>query len=126
MNLEALVEADRVHKSVYTDAAIFDAEMEKIWERIWVYCGHESQVPASGVGSVLLHVTVTPRSGSGSLWVYAAGTARPTSPAMQFGGTTPLTATVLVPVSPTGAITFVTSGPGVSVAVDAIGYVTIG
>ena len=86
----------------------------------------KSQVPASGVGSVLLHVTVTPRSGSGSLWVYAAGKARPTSPAMQFGGTTPLTATVLVPVSPTGAITFVTSGPGVSVAVDAIGYVTIG
>ncbi len=48
MNLDALVEPDRVHKTVYTDAAIFDAEMEKIWERIWVYCGHLSQVPNPG------------------------------------------------------------------------------
>ena len=45
MDLRKLVEPDRVHKSVYTDQAIFDREMERIWERIWVYCGHESQVP---------------------------------------------------------------------------------
>ena len=48
MKVEQLVEPDRVHKHVYTDQAIFDAEMEKIWERTWVYCGHESQVKASG------------------------------------------------------------------------------
>ena len=42
------VEPDRVHKTVYTDQQIFDVEMEKIWERIWVYCGHESQVPKPG------------------------------------------------------------------------------
>ena len=48
MNLQPLVEPDRVHQSVYTDPAIFDAEMEKIWERTWVYCGHESQVEAPG------------------------------------------------------------------------------
>ena len=47
-NFQALVEPDRVHKTVYTDQAIFDAEMEKIWERTWVYCGHESQVKAPG------------------------------------------------------------------------------
>ena len=47
-DLQRLVEPDRVHKSVYTDPAIFDAEMEKIWERIWVYCGHESQVRHPG------------------------------------------------------------------------------
>lgn len=47
-DLQRLVEPDRVHKSVYTDPAIFDAEMEKIWERIWVYCGHESQVKHPG------------------------------------------------------------------------------
>lgn len=46
--LQELVEPDRVHKSVYTDQAIFDAEMENIWERTWVYCGHESQVKAPG------------------------------------------------------------------------------
>ena len=38
MKVEQLVEPDRVHKHVYTDQAIFDAEMEKIWERTWVYC----------------------------------------------------------------------------------------
>lgn len=48
MDLQALVEPDRVHKSVYTDPAIFDAEMERIFEKIWVYCGHESQVKHPG------------------------------------------------------------------------------
>ena len=42
------VEPDRVHKRVYTDQQIFDREMERIFERIWVYCGHESQVPNAG------------------------------------------------------------------------------
>ncbi len=48
MNLENYVEPDRVRKQVYTDPAIFDLEMEKIWERTWVYCGHDSQVKAPG------------------------------------------------------------------------------
>ena len=48
MDVNALVEPDRVHRTVYTDQQIFDAEMERIWERIWVYCGHESQVPERG------------------------------------------------------------------------------
>ena len=48
MNLAELVEPDRVHRSVYTDPALFDAEMEHIFERVWVYCGHESQVPRTG------------------------------------------------------------------------------
>ena len=42
---DALVEPDRVHGSVYTDPAIFAAELEKIWFRSWVYVGHESEVP---------------------------------------------------------------------------------
>ena len=48
MNIASLVEPDRVHKTVYTDQQIFDTEMEKIWERTWVYCGHESQIPQVG------------------------------------------------------------------------------
>ena len=46
--LTELVEADRVHRSVYTDQSIFDLEMDRILERTWVYCGHESQVPTVG------------------------------------------------------------------------------
>ncbi|MFO0232546.1 MAG: Rieske 2Fe-2S domain-containing protein [Burkholderiales bacterium] len=48
MNPSALVEPDRVHRSVYTDPAIFELEMTHIWEKTWVYCGHESQVPNVG------------------------------------------------------------------------------
>jgi phenylpropionate dioxygenase-like ring-hydroxylating dioxygenase large terminal subunit len=48
MNIASLVEPDRVHKTVYTDQQIFDAEMRKIWERTWVYCGHASQVANAG------------------------------------------------------------------------------
>jgi len=48
MDITTLVEPDRVHKTVYTDQQIFDNEIEKIWERTWVYCGHESQVPKTG------------------------------------------------------------------------------
>src|SRR5882762_5300192 len=41
----ALIEHDRVHGSLYTDAAIYEAELERIWYRTWVYVGHESEVP---------------------------------------------------------------------------------
>ena len=42
---DTLVGSDRVHGSLYTDPAIFAAELEKIWFRTWVYVGHESEVP---------------------------------------------------------------------------------
>lgn len=47
-DLATLVEPDRVHKAVYTDPAIFDLEMERIFGRAWIYVGHESQVPNPG------------------------------------------------------------------------------
>ena len=34
-----------MHGSLYTDPAIFAAELEQIWYRTWVYVGHESEVP---------------------------------------------------------------------------------
>ena len=48
LDIDQLVQPDRVHRSVYTDPAIFELEMEHIWEKTWVYCGHESQVPKTG------------------------------------------------------------------------------
>jgi len=47
-NVSRLVEPDRVHKSVYTDEQLFDLEMERIHERVWIYCGHETQVKKPG------------------------------------------------------------------------------
>ena len=46
--LASLVRDDSVHKRVYTDPAVFDLEMERIYGRAWVYVGHESQVPQVG------------------------------------------------------------------------------
>ncbi len=43
-----LVEPDRVHRSVYTDPAIYQLEMERIFENTWIYVGHDSQVPDPG------------------------------------------------------------------------------
>ena len=40
-----LVHPERVHGSVYTDPAIFQAELGKIWYRLWIYVGHVSEVP---------------------------------------------------------------------------------
>src|SRR5438477_12757976 len=45
---DELVREDRVHRSVYTDSAIFDEEMVKIFGCTWVYLAHESEIPAPG------------------------------------------------------------------------------
>ncbi len=37
-----------VHASVYTDPAIFDAEMRNIFERSWCYVAHESEIEKPG------------------------------------------------------------------------------
>jgi phenylpropionate dioxygenase-like ring-hydroxylating dioxygenase large terminal subunit len=39
-----LAQRDRVHSSLYTDAAIFAEELEKIWYSTWVFVGHESEI----------------------------------------------------------------------------------
>jgi phenylpropionate dioxygenase-like ring-hydroxylating dioxygenase large terminal subunit len=44
-DLDGLIEADRVHGSLYTDPDIFAAELERIWYRTWIYVGHVSEVP---------------------------------------------------------------------------------
>lgn len=41
----ALIEPARVHSRLYTDPAIFDEELRRIWYRTWVYVGHVSEVP---------------------------------------------------------------------------------
>src|SRR4029079_12210492 len=40
-----LVQEDRVHRLIYTDPAIFQAELVRIFGAVWVYLGHESQIP---------------------------------------------------------------------------------
>lgn len=40
-----LIRDDRVHGSLYTDPAVYSAELERIWYRTWVYVGHVSELP---------------------------------------------------------------------------------
>src|ERR1700747_3034303 len=44
---DELVQEDRVHRLIYTDPAIFAAEMTNVFGAVWVYLGHESQIPAN-------------------------------------------------------------------------------
>jgi len=43
-DFDELVQEDRVHRLIYTDQAIFQAEMTQIFGAVWVYLGHESQI----------------------------------------------------------------------------------
>jgi benzoate/toluate 1,2-dioxygenase alpha subunit len=38
----------RVHTDVYTDPEVFRLEMERIYEKNWIYVAHESQLPNAG------------------------------------------------------------------------------
>ena len=47
-DIHKLVAPGRVHQRVYTDPDIFELEMSRIFERSWIYVGHESQIAAPG------------------------------------------------------------------------------
>ena len=46
--LSQLVAPGRVHRKLYTDPAIFELEMQRIFDAAWIYIGHESQVKNPG------------------------------------------------------------------------------
>ena len=47
-SLTALVQPDRVHRSVYADPALFELEMERLFGRAWLVLGHGSQIKSPG------------------------------------------------------------------------------
>ncbi len=48
MNLQDLVQETRVHRKIYVEPEIFELEMERIFERNWVFVGHASEVAEAG------------------------------------------------------------------------------
>ena len=47
-HLAQLIEPGRIHRRLYTDPAIFDLEMERLFGRAWLFVGHESQIRKPG------------------------------------------------------------------------------
>ncbi len=47
-DIRSLVEPDRVHRRAYSDPDIFEREIAQIFEKTWIYAGHETQVPNPG------------------------------------------------------------------------------
>src|SRR5829696_2001164 len=43
-----LIERGRVHRRVYTDPAVFAEEQRRIFRRVWLWLGHESQAARPG------------------------------------------------------------------------------
>ncbi|NBX54157.1 MAG: ribosomal subunit interface protein [Betaproteobacteria bacterium] len=64
------VQPHRVHRGIYTDPAIFALEQQRIFERAWIYIGHESELPEPG-DHILAHMgtqeIVLVRQGDGNL-----------------------------------------------------------
>ncbi|MCK9511070.1 MAG: Rieske 2Fe-2S domain-containing protein [Pigmentiphaga sp.] len=46
--IRSLIREGHVHKRVYTDQAVFDLEMEKIFGNAWLYVAHDSQLRKPG------------------------------------------------------------------------------
>ncbi len=44
-DFDYLIQEDRVHRLLYTEEPIFRKEMTRIFGAVWVYLGHESQIP---------------------------------------------------------------------------------
>ncbi len=47
-DIKALIKPEAIHKHVYTEQAIFDLEMERIFGKVWLYVAHESQLKNPG------------------------------------------------------------------------------
>lgn len=70
----SLVEAGRVHGSLYTDPAVFAEELERIFYRGWVFVGHESEIPAPGdyvCRAIGLEPVILVRANDGSVRVHS-------------------------------------------------------
>ena len=47
-DISSLVKHDRVHTSLYNDPALFTQEMDKIFNKTWVWVAHESEIKGPG------------------------------------------------------------------------------
>jgi phenylpropionate dioxygenase-like ring-hydroxylating dioxygenase large terminal subunit len=71
-SIEELIQRDRVHRAIYTDPDIFEIEMQRIFERSWVYLGHTSEIKEHGDYKTTMmgrHPVIVSRLADGSVRV---------------------------------------------------------
>jgi phenylpropionate dioxygenase-like ring-hydroxylating dioxygenase large terminal subunit len=47
-DVNSLIQPDRIHGSLYYDRELFEQELRQIWRKVWLFLGHESEVPNRG------------------------------------------------------------------------------
>jgi phenylpropionate dioxygenase-like ring-hydroxylating dioxygenase large terminal subunit len=47
-DIASLVRRDAVHRDIYTDPGVFELEMERIFNKTWVYLGHACEITQEG------------------------------------------------------------------------------
>ncbi|MFB9127522.1 aromatic ring-hydroxylating dioxygenase subunit alpha [Paraburkholderia dipogonis] len=50
MNYDSMIDADHgmISREIFSEKAVFDEELEKVFTRAWLFVGHESQIPNPG------------------------------------------------------------------------------
>lgn len=48
IDVGSLIQGSRINGSLYRDPAVFERELAAIWYKVWVYVGHESEIPEPG------------------------------------------------------------------------------
>jgi phenylpropionate dioxygenase-like ring-hydroxylating dioxygenase large terminal subunit len=47
-DVTSLITPDRIHGRLYYDRELFEQELRQIWRKVWLYVGHESEIPNRG------------------------------------------------------------------------------
>lgn len=72
-NIADLITSTKINRRIYTDPMIFEAEIQKIWNRSWLFLAHVSEVRNPG-DFITTHMGMQPvvlcRDGSGDLHVF--------------------------------------------------------
>lgn len=67
------VDRGRISRDIFTDQAIYEDELERIFPRSWLFVGHESQIPNNGdyiLGKMAEESVIVNRDRNGKLHVF--------------------------------------------------------
>jgi 2-chlorobenzoate 1,2-dioxygenase len=70
--LRGMVQGDRVHRRVYSDPAVFDLEMDRLYGTAWIFVAHASQIANPGdfiLSRIGRHSVIAARDGDGKVHV---------------------------------------------------------